>query len=172
MWYMYNTATLFNIDYFIFGFMGMGLKNPVIGIVNKDTKEFIIDYTGKSTAVAKEKFLSNDLRLPIVKIDGVDYYRASNLHKLSYLQDYCFTVDMFSLSSLDVQEKGYLLLKDKDTLKVNIGLLGNRVWNTGKVFEVCSFTFEYDEFFDDFNVELGLLGNTRIISKPYKYDYD
>lgn len=167
---MYNVTSSYNVSYFVFGFLDRTYRNPVIGILNKTTREFIIDHTGKSTADVKEKFLSGDLRLPIVKIDGVENYRYRDIQAYGYVRDCCFILDLFYASEYDESDDGYIVVKDLETIRFYIGLVGDKIWSTEKSYELCDFTFAYDSFFEDFTVDIDTTKNIEVVRKPYIYD--
>lgn len=157
-----KNASLFGIKHFIFGFIDLDKKIPVVGAYIKKKDNFIIDYSQGKYKEVYDCFTNDKIKLPVVTIDGVKELSYTELLETSYLIDSCFIIDNFCYNAIDVENKGYLLIKNGEEFLVDVGLEGSYHWSNDKKFSSMYFKIEYDDYFEDILVNYRFLKNIYI----------
>ena len=93
---MFSVESSFSLRYFIFGFSDVEKSEVVVGIYDKEKKEFFIDYNSKVSADVKKSYMTEGIFLPYVHIQGIGYESYSDIRNKGYVRDKGFFIDYFN----------------------------------------------------------------------------
>ena len=161
---MFSVESSFSCKYFIFGFSNVEKTEVVVGIYNKEKKEFTIDYNSKISADIKRDYLMNGTYLPYVHIQGVGYESYVDIRNKGYIRDNGFFVDYFNYQNEEKRSDDMIHFKNGDSFYALVGLSEGLRWNTGRLYESCKISLEYDDYFDDFFVSFKPMDNVEVVS--------
>ncbi len=161
---MFSVESSFSCKYFIFGFSNVEKTEVVVGIYNKEKKEFTIDYNSKISADIKRDYLMNGTYLPYVHIRGVGYESYVDIRNKGYIRDNGFFVDYFNYQNEEKRKDEMIHFKNGESFYALVGLSEGLRWNTGRLYESCKISLEYDDYFDDFFVSFKPMDNVEVVS--------
>lgn len=118
--------------YFVFGLKYSSIKEserlPVIGFYDFLTNSFRIDYSGNTTKEVYDKFVNNEVYLPVVTLSGVEKLKYSEILAKRYVSRNCFSVVDLDYVLRDEEGLGYLKVQRNDSLTISISLEKGLVW--------------------------------------------
>ncbi len=162
---MFSVESSFSLRYFIFGFSDVEKSEVVVGIYDKEKKEFFIDYNSKVSADVKKRYMTEGIFLPYVHIQGIGYESYSDIRNKGYVRDKGFFVDYFNYQNEEKRKDEMIHFKNGESFYALVGLSDGLRWNTGRLYESCKISLEYDDYFDDiFSVTFTPMENVKVVS--------
>lgn len=161
---MFSVESSFSLKYFIFGFSDVEKSEVVVGIYNKEKKEFFIDYNSKASADVKKDYMTKGIFLPYVHIQGVGYESYVDIRNKGYIRDTGFFVDYFNYQNEEKRKDEMIHFKNGESFYALVGLSDGLRWNTGRLYESCRISLEYDDYFDDISVSFTPMDNVKVVS--------
>lgn len=118
--------------YFVFGLKYSSIKEsdrlPVIGYFDFLTNSFRIDYSGNTTKELYNRFINNEVYLPVVMLSGMEKLKYSEMITKEYISRNCFSVVDLDYVLRDEEVLGYLSVKRNDSLNISISLEKGFIW--------------------------------------------
>lgn len=162
---MFSVESSFSLRYFIFGFSDVEKSEVVVGIYDKEKKEFFIDYNSKVSADVKKSYMTEGIFLPYVHIQGIGYESYTDIRNKGYVQDKGFFIDYFNYQNEEKRKDEMIHFKNGESFYALVGLSDGLRWNTGRLYESCKISLEYDDYFDDiFSVTFTPMENVKVVS--------
>lgn len=162
---MFSVESSFSLRYFIFGFSDVEKSEVVVGIYDKEKKEFFIDYNSKVSADVKKSYMTEGIFLPYVHIQGIGYESYSDIRNKGYVRDKGFFIDYFNYQNEEKRKDEMIHFKNGESFYALVGLSDGLRWNTGRLYESCKISLEYDDYFDDiFSVTFTPMENVKVVS--------